>query len=70
MSRSITAIGASTTTCPPDGPASMLLRRLRLWHHRHRTRQQLRTLDEFRLADLGLSPGQRDSESEKWFWQS
>lgn len=42
---------------------------LLLWHQRHRTRQQLRRLNEDGLLDIGLSTTDRHAECAKWFWQ-
>jgi uncharacterized protein YjiS (DUF1127 family) len=40
-----------------------------LWHHRLRTRQQLRRLDRRELEDVGIDPLARKREVAKWFWQ-
>jgi uncharacterized protein YjiS (DUF1127 family) len=39
------------------------------WVQRSRERQQLQTLDDHALSDLGLSRGQVMHEIEKPFWQ-
>jgi uncharacterized protein YjiS (DUF1127 family) len=39
------------------------------WLQRSRERQQLQTLDDHALADLGLSRDQVTREVEKRFWQ-
>jgi uncharacterized protein YjiS (DUF1127 family) len=41
-----------------------------IWHHRHRTRRQLRELDSRQLEDVGIDPSARRCEVAKWFWQS
>jgi len=46
-----------------------LLRLLRLWHQRIRTRRQLAALDERLLADAGISPSERLAELRKPFWR-
>jgi uncharacterized protein YjiS (DUF1127 family) len=56
-------------------PAPALCGRLRplaaliIWHHRHRTRRQLRELDSRQLEDVGIDPTARQAEIAKWFWQ-
>ena len=47
-----------------------LLLTLALWHHRHRSRRQLATLDDRELADIGLTRAQRWVECDKPFWQA
>jgi uncharacterized protein YjiS (DUF1127 family) len=42
---------------------------LRLCLRRHLTRQHLRNLSAHALADVGLTPAQRDAELAKWFWE-
>ena len=39
------------------------------WQRRAQTRRQLRALEAFRLADIGLSETMRRRECAKWFWQ-
>jgi uncharacterized protein YjiS (DUF1127 family) len=46
-----------------------LLAPLVIWHHRHRTRLQLRELDSRQLEDVGIEPSARRAEIAKWFWQ-
>jgi uncharacterized protein YjiS (DUF1127 family) len=46
-----------------------LLAPLVIWHHRHRTRLQLRELDSQQLEDVGIDPSARRAEIAKWFWQ-
>jgi uncharacterized protein YjiS (DUF1127 family) len=43
---------------------------LALWHHRHRSRRHLATLDDRELADVGLTREQRRDECVKRFWQA
>jgi uncharacterized protein YjiS (DUF1127 family) len=40
-----------------------------IWLRRARTRRHLRALEAHRLADIGLSEGDRCREGSKWFWQ-
>lgn len=40
-----------------------------IWHHRHRTRRQLRDLDPRELLDVGIDPQARDREVAKRCWQ-
>jgi uncharacterized protein YjiS (DUF1127 family) len=47
-----------------------LLLTLALWHHRHRSRRQLATLDDRELADIGLSRTERWVECDKPFWRA
>lgn len=42
---------------------------LRLWQQRTRTRQQLASLDDHQLADIGVSRSERMEELEKPFWR-
>ncbi|MFV0454428.1 MAG: DUF1127 domain-containing protein [Pseudomonas sp.] len=42
---------------------------LSLWRQRHRTRQQLATLDDHQLADVGISNSERIEELNKPFWR-
>ena len=51
------------------GTTPNLVARLAIWHRNRRTRARLATLDHHQLADIGLSPAQRDTECTKWFWQ-
>ncbi|MCP9340254.1 DUF1127 domain-containing protein [Stutzerimonas xanthomarina] len=46
-----------------------LMRQLRLWQRRLRTRQQLAALDERQLADVGISQSERVEELSKPFWR-
>ncbi|WP_417779443.1 DUF1127 domain-containing protein [Stutzerimonas xanthomarina] len=46
-----------------------LLRQLRLWQRRLRTRRQLAALDERQLADVGISQSERVEELSKPFWR-
>ena len=39
------------------------------WNQRHRTRQQLATLDTHIMNDIGVSQVQRMIESNKYFWE-
>jgi uncharacterized protein YjiS (DUF1127 family) len=39
------------------------------WHRRARQRQSLADLDGRMLADIGISPADRDVECAKAFWQ-
>jgi uncharacterized protein YjiS (DUF1127 family) len=39
------------------------------WHRRYRQRISLAELDNRMLADIGLSPSDRDTECGKPFWQ-
>lgn len=48
---------------------STILMTLIVWHHRHRTRRQLRDLDLRALSDVGLDAPARDREVAKWCWQ-
>jgi uncharacterized protein YjiS (DUF1127 family) len=54
--------------------ASPRLRRgldaLRLWRERARGRQQLRTLDDHLLRDIGLTRLQAEAEADKPFWRA
>jgi uncharacterized protein YjiS (DUF1127 family) len=49
--------------------AGHLLGLVATWLQRSRERQQLRTLDDHALADLGLSRDQIMHEVDKHFWQ-
>jgi uncharacterized protein YjiS (DUF1127 family) len=40
-----------------------------IWLRRMQTRRQLRELEKYRLADVGLTETQRCDECAKWFWQ-
>jgi len=46
-----------------------LLSTLALWRHRSRSRQQLASLDDRELDDIGLSRAERWCECRKWFWE-
>jgi uncharacterized protein YjiS (DUF1127 family) len=48
---------------------STILATLIVWHHRHRTRRQLRALDRRALIDVGIDAEARDREVAKWCWQ-
>jgi uncharacterized protein YjiS (DUF1127 family) len=41
---------------------------LALWHQHRRTRQQLSTLDDRALADIGLTRAQQRIECSRSFW--
>jgi uncharacterized protein YjiS (DUF1127 family) len=43
--------------------------RLRLWNARLQERAFLAGLGDFELSRLGLTPGQRDAETGKAFWE-
>jgi uncharacterized protein YjiS (DUF1127 family) len=43
--------------------------RLNRWLLNARTRRQLALLDQRLLADAGISPGEREAELAKAFWQ-
>ena len=57
------AIHPSRQRCPT------LIAILIIWHHRHRTRRHLRSLDRRELADVGIDPLARQREIAKWFWE-
>lgn len=40
------------------------------WIEFHRQREQLADLEDYQLADLGLSPAQVREECAKWPWQA
>jgi len=40
-----------------------------VWGRRVRSRRHLRALEQYRLADIGLSEDDRRREGAKWFWQ-
>ena len=48
---------------------SSLITMLALWRRARRTRQQLGTLNDRELADVGLSQAQQRDEYAKPFWQ-
>jgi uncharacterized protein YjiS (DUF1127 family) len=48
---------------------SAIITTLIVWHHRHRTRRQLRDLDARALLDVGIDPQARHREVSKWCWQ-
>lgn len=43
--------------------------RAEIWLRNHRTRRHLHDLTDAQLADIGLSPAERNAECAKWFWQ-
>jgi len=49
--------------------ARRILYTVRLWHERLRGRNDLARLDERALADIGLTPGDRDFLVNKPFWR-
>ena len=67
--RSAVSHGTPRTAITKHPTAEQLAAGLRLWHRRHRTRRQLRRLDDQRLSDLGLAADARITECRKWFWQ-
>lgn len=38
------------------------------WDHRHRSRNALRTLDDYMLEDVGLTRAQAHKEAQRPFW--
>lgn len=42
---------------------------VQLWWERSEQRSHLARLDDRMLRDIGVSHGEADRESEKWFWQ-
>ncbi|MFG3452094.1 MULTISPECIES: DUF1127 domain-containing protein [Pseudomonadaceae] len=50
-------------------PLRRIIRLLRLWQQRVRTRHQLAGLDDHQLADIGISRSERLAELEKPFWR-
>ena len=58
------------TVASAERSTRRLLRLVALFLERTRERQQLRTLDDHELADLGLSREQVMYEVEKSFWQA
>ncbi len=42
---------------------------LELWHQRARQRQQLLTLSDHMLSDIGISRADAEQEAEKPFWR-
>ncbi|MFM2480967.1 DUF1127 domain-containing protein [Celerinatantimonas sp. YJH-8] len=42
---------------------------LNSWHERHRTRQQLASMPDYLLRDIGLTEQDRQQELNKPFWQ-
>lgn len=46
-----------------------LLSETLVWHQRSQGRAQLRSLEQHRLDDIGLSPDARDREVRKPFWR-
>ncbi len=53
----------------PRLPLHALLATLSLWYQRARSRRQLARLDERLLADVGISPSERQAELDKPFWR-
>lgn len=49
--------------------ARRVLYTVRMWHRRVRERNELARLNERMLADIGLSPGDRDFLVNKPFWR-
>lgn len=45
------------------------LKRLARYHRNYKTRQQLRSLDEHLLKDIGLTIDEYRAEVKKFFWQ-
>jgi uncharacterized protein YjiS (DUF1127 family) len=50
--------------------AHRILLTFALWHHRHRSRRHLATLDDREVNDIGLSRAQCREECQKRFWQA
>jgi uncharacterized protein YjiS (DUF1127 family) len=42
---------------------------IKLWQQRYRTRQQLASLDQYALKDIGLSRSEAIKEAQKSFWK-
>jgi uncharacterized protein YjiS (DUF1127 family) len=47
-----------------------LIKQLRIWHQRYRTRKQLAQLNTVALKDIGVSRSEAIKEAKKWFWQN
>lgn len=54
---------------PPTAWLARLHVSLKRWRLNARTRRQLALLDRRLLADAGISPGEREAELAKPFWQ-
>ncbi|MDW5377732.1 DUF1127 domain-containing protein [Halomonas sp. HP20-15] len=51
-------------------PLHRLVATLRLYRHRHLTRQRLRELDPHLLADVGITLTEARREGSKRFWEA
>ncbi|HEU0202180.1 MAG TPA: DUF1127 domain-containing protein [Burkholderiaceae bacterium] len=47
-----------------------LVATLRIWWERSSARAQLRQMDDYRLADIGLSRAEAQAEAAKPFWRA